>query len=85
MYFFAHHCTEMRFVSFLSCGFISAIVVNPPEKKLTKRTSVHCGSVAYALNNYCIANALLHLFSPYGTTLKTRPFDFLMTINHTTL
>jgi hypothetical protein len=32
----------MRFVSFLSGGFITAIEVNPPEKKLAKRTSVQC-------------------------------------------
>ena len=31
----------MRFASFLSGGFITAIVVNPPEMKLAKRTSVH--------------------------------------------
>ena len=30
----------MRFASFLSGGFITAIVVNPPESKLAKRTSV---------------------------------------------
>ena len=35
-------CTEMPFASFFSGGFISAIVVNPPERKLVKRTSVHC-------------------------------------------
>ena len=35
-------CTEVRFASFLSGGFITAIVVNPPERKLAKRTSVHC-------------------------------------------
>ena len=34
------HCTEVRFASFLSGGFIAAIVVNPPERKLAKRTSV---------------------------------------------
>ena len=34
--------TEVRFTSFLSGGFIIAIVVNPPERKLEKRTSVHC-------------------------------------------
>ena len=34
------HCTEMRFASFLSGGFITAITVNPPERKLAKRTSV---------------------------------------------
>ena len=32
--------TEVRFASFLSGGFITAIVVNQPEKKLAKRTSV---------------------------------------------
>ena len=32
----------MRFASFLSGGFITAIVVNPPERKLAKRTSVRC-------------------------------------------
>ena len=32
----------MRFARFLSSGFIKVIVVNPPEKKLAKRTSVHC-------------------------------------------
>ena len=30
----------MRLASFLSGGFITAIVVNPPERKLAKRTSV---------------------------------------------
>ena len=33
-------CTEMRFGSFLSGGFITAIVVNPPEKKLAKRRMI---------------------------------------------
>ena len=37
--------TEVRFASFLSGGFITAIVVNPPERKLAKRTSVSCGLV----------------------------------------
>ena len=35
------NCTEVRFASFLSGGFITAILVNPPERKLAKRTSVH--------------------------------------------
>ena len=35
-------CTEVRFSSLFSGGFITAIVVNPPERKLAKRTSVHC-------------------------------------------
>ena len=35
-------CTEVRFANFLSGGFITVIVVNPPEEKLKKRTSVRC-------------------------------------------
>ena len=35
------HCTEVPFASFFSGGFITAIVVNPPERRLAKRTSVH--------------------------------------------
>ena len=34
--------TEVRFASFLSGGLIAAIVVNPQERKLAKRTSVQC-------------------------------------------
>ena len=30
--------TKVRFASFLSGGFITAVVVNPPESKLAKRT-----------------------------------------------
>ena len=30
--------------SFLSDGFITAIVVNSPERKLAKHTSVHCST-----------------------------------------
>jgi hypothetical protein len=30
------------FASFLSGGFTTMAVINPPERKLAKRTSVHC-------------------------------------------
>ena len=33
-------CTEVRFASFLSGGFTTVAVINPPEKKLANRTSV---------------------------------------------
>ena len=33
-------CTNVHFASFLSGGFITAIVANSPERKLAKRTSV---------------------------------------------
>jgi hypothetical protein len=32
----------VHFASLPSGGFINAIVVNSPERKLAKRTSVHC-------------------------------------------
>ena len=37
-----HFCTEVRFDSFLSNGFITMAVINPPERILAKRTSVYC-------------------------------------------
>ena len=33
-------CTELRFASFLSGRFTTMAVINPPERKLAKRTSV---------------------------------------------
>ena len=36
------HCTRVRFASFQSGGFITVTIVNPPKRKLAKRTSVHC-------------------------------------------
>ena len=36
----ATQSTEVRFSSFFSVGFITAIVVNPSERELEKRTSV---------------------------------------------
>ena len=36
------HCTEVRFDSFLSGGFTTMAVTNPPEKKLAKSISVYC-------------------------------------------
>jgi hypothetical protein len=39
----------VRFANFFSGGFITAIVVNPPERKLTKRTSVQCGEFQFML------------------------------------
>ena len=35
------YCTEVRIASFLSGGFTTMTVINPPEKKLAKRTYVH--------------------------------------------
>ena len=44
--FLVHWCTEVRFASFFSGWFITAIVVNSPERKLAKRTSVHWGDAS---------------------------------------
>jgi hypothetical protein len=35
------HSTEVSFASFLSSGFTNLAVINPPENKLEKRTSLH--------------------------------------------
>ena len=35
------YCTEVRFVSFLSGWFTTMTVIDPPERKLGKRTSVY--------------------------------------------
>ena len=34
------HCTAVRLASFLSGGFTTMAVINPPERKLAKRISV---------------------------------------------
>ena len=40
-------CTEVHFASFLSGGFTTTAVINPPEKKLAKCTSVHCREMRF--------------------------------------
>ena len=42
-----YQCTEVRFASFFSGEFITAIIVNPPERKLAKCTSVQCSVVGH--------------------------------------
>ena len=37
---YSNQCRDVLFSSFFSGGFITAIVVNPPERKLAKLTSV---------------------------------------------
>jgi hypothetical protein len=41
------NCTDVRFASFLSGGFTTMAVMNPPEKKLEKRTFMHCTDVIH--------------------------------------
>ena len=62
------HCTEMRFASFLPVGFITAIVINPPESNLAKYTSVHCTvTVAPTDADDCIYIFRAISIYPYGT------------------
>ena len=67
------HCTEMQFTSFLSCGFTAMAVINPPESKLAKLTSVHC---------------LIELFSIYQNklwTIKQCSGTIIPSFNHPTV
>ena len=43
--------TEVCFASFLSGGFITGIVVNPPERQLAKRTSVKWAKLGLLIFN----------------------------------
>ena len=54
-------CTEVSFASSLSGGFITAIAVNPPERKLAKHTSAHCGVLACQKCTMAALEALLFL------------------------
>ena len=40
------HGAEVCFASFLSGGFTTMAVMNPPEKRLKKHTSLHCPNVS---------------------------------------
>ena len=42
--------TKLQFAGFQSGGFYTVIVVNPPESKLTKRTSVHPGIIRFSVD-----------------------------------
>ena len=37
----------------ISGGFTTMAVINPPERKLAKRTSVHCGNFTNVLEKNC--------------------------------
>ena len=50
IFFDSVHHTDKGFVSFLSGGFTTLAVVNRPERKLAKRTSVHCQIFIYSLS-----------------------------------
>ena len=48
-----HHCTDVRFARFLSGGFTTMAVINPPERKLAKRTSVHWMTLWLTDEHFC--------------------------------
>merc|ERR1711997_581974 len=48
-----HCCTEVRFSCFLSGGFANMAVINPPERKLKKCTSVYCALKVWSC--YCVS------------------------------
>ena len=60
------HCTEVHFVSLLSGGFTTMAVINPPEKKLAKRTSVDWSTAQDFTDTYltvtqkCIFNVFIY-------------------------
>ena len=52
-YSLIHQSTEVRFASFLSGGFITAILVNPPERKQSKRISVQSVMTIWHYHRQC--------------------------------
>ena len=46
-------CTKVRFASFLSDGFTTMAAINPPERKLSKCTSVHCLKIMQGCRKNC--------------------------------
>ena len=62
------HWTDVRFSSFFSVGFITAIVVNPPERKLAKRTSVHCTALHRGPSGITLTKNFYVFFSFYTET-----------------
>ena len=53
----------MRFASFLSGGFTTMAVINPPEMQLAKRTSVQWGA----------SNVYLLVFSNWKVNIAKNP------------
>ena len=41
------HCTEVRFASTISGGVTTMAAINPPERKLAKRTSVQWSTLHF--------------------------------------
>ena len=57
-----HQCTEVCFASFLSGGFTTKEVINPPESELAKRTSVQWLHRGYFARRIEIRLVIFRLF-----------------------
>ena len=59
-YKYAIQCTKVRFASFLSGRFTSMAVMNPPERKKAKRTSVFNRLVSKGLFDHSHVTEFFH-------------------------
>ena len=71
----------MRFASFLSGGFTTMAVVNPPERKLAKRTSVNCAVAFYAMAEKRQFMKFFNFKPRHHAKARLREFDSIVTIN----
>ena len=62
--------TEVRFACFLSGGFITATIVNPPERKLAKGTSVQRPKWPRNRNHVCTTKSRTGYLDWNQSTLK---------------
>ena len=81
---FFQHCTEVQFAIFQSSGFITVIVVNPPESKLAKCTSVHCTEISkeifiVLLYNGCLPQGI-QTFS-FSPSISEKIYKFWITVS----
>ena len=63
-----HQCTEVRFATFLSDGFTSMAVINPLERKVTRRTPELICSNEPDETRFSATNSTL-----YSTDLQDHP------------
>jgi hypothetical protein len=68
-------CTEVRFASFFSGEFITAIVVNPPECKRAKRTSVQWRGI---IKSYV---TIISTINKRGIVVNVKPSNYRVSIS----
>ena len=81
----AEQCTEVHFASFLSGGFTAVAVINPPEKKLVKCTSVQWCTNCWASRT---CTRLSEIFEQFNirfasnfSNIKNTWFEHIQTLN----